>query len=73
MKKNQTGASDQLISLQEAAKRFGLSKTYLRTIARNGRLRAIKVGRDWLTTPKDVQEYLKSRQEKGAFRHDIKR
>jgi len=64
-------APDKLISLAEAAKLYGLSPTYLRTIARNGRLRALKVGRDWLTTPADVEAYLASRSRRGAFREDL--
>lgn len=61
----------ELISLADAAQRYGLSPTYLRTIARNGRLRAVKVGRDWLTTPADVEAYLASRSKRGAYREDL--
>lgn len=61
----------ELITLAEAAKRYGLSKTYLRDIARKGRLRAQKLGRDWVTTPADVEAYLTSRQERGAYRDDL--
>jgi excisionase family DNA binding protein len=64
-------APDQLVSLSQAAVLFGLSPTYLRTIARNGRLRAIKVGRDWLTTPADVEAYIASRSKRGAYRGDL--
>ena len=67
-----TDSSKELITLSEAAKRYGLSPTYLRTIARNGRLRAQKVGRDWLTTPLDVENYIASRSQRGAFRDDLK-
>jgi excisionase family DNA binding protein len=63
--------SDELISLSEAAKRYGLSRTYLRTIARSGRLKAKKVGRDWLTTPVDLEAYIESREQRGAFRRDL--
>jgi len=63
----------ELITITEAARRFGLSPQYLRDIARSGRLRARKMGRDWLTTPADVEIYIQSRRKKGAFREDLKR
>ena len=55
---------DQLISLAEAAKRCGLSHSTLRRYAWEGKLKARKVGRDWLTTMANVEEYLASRQRK---------
>ena len=64
--------SDELITLIDAAELFGLSVQYLRDIARSGRLKAKKMGRDWVTTPADVEAYLKSREKKGAYRGDIK-
>ncbi len=64
--------SDELITLIEAAELFGLSVQYLRDIARSERLKAKKMGRDWVTTPADVESYLKSREKKGAYRGDIK-
>jgi excisionase family DNA binding protein len=64
-------STDELISLLEAAKRYGLSRTYLRTIARSGRLKAKKLGRDWLTTPADLEAYIESREQRGAFRKDL--
>jgi excisionase family DNA binding protein len=63
----------ELITISEAARRFGLSPQYLRDIARSGRLKARKLGRDWLTTPVDVEIYIQSRSKKGAFREDIER
>jgi excisionase family DNA binding protein len=60
-----------LITLAEAAKRYGLSHDYLRRIAGKGRLQAQKVGRDWLTTPEAVEEYIASRQRRGAYRDDL--
>ncbi len=49
---------EQLISLKEAAARFGLSQSQLELLARKGRLRAVKVGNSWVTTPAAVAEYL---------------
>ena len=47
-----------LISLREAAAQFGLSDSQLRLLARKGRLAAVKLGRDWFTTPEAVAAYL---------------
>lgn len=49
---------EQLISLKEAAARFKISQSHLAPLARTGRLRAKKLGRDWLTTSDAVAEYL---------------
>jgi hypothetical protein len=43
-----------LISLSEAAAEFGLSHSHLHLLARIGKLRARKIGQDWLTMPKSV-------------------
>jgi excisionase family DNA binding protein len=60
-----------LITLAEAADLCGFSHDYLRAIARSGRLKAQKLGSIWVTTLADVEDYIASRQEKGAFRDDI--
>jgi excisionase family DNA binding protein len=64
--------TQEMITLAEASERYGLSPTYLRTIARNGRLKAKKVGRDWLTTPAAVEAYIRTRSKRGVFRDDLK-
>lgn len=63
---------ERLISLPEAAEIYGFHPEYLGNLARKGRLRAQKVGGRWITTPKWVEEFIRSRQQKGAFRDDIK-
>jgi len=50
--------ADDLLSLREAAARSGLSASHLRLLARNGRLKARKLGRDWFTTDAAVAAYL---------------
>ena len=65
------GDKHELISLAEAAKRYGFSTSYLRRLARKGRLNAKKVGRDWVTTPAEVEEYIRSREKRGASPEDI--
>jgi excisionase family DNA binding protein len=46
------------ITLKEAAARFRISQSHLQLLARKGRLRAIKHGRDWFTTTEAVAAYL---------------
>jgi hypothetical protein len=62
---------DRLISLPEAAELYGFNRRYLSALARRGRLNAKKVGGVWVTTPEDVEEYIRSRKKKGAYRDDI--
>ena len=59
------------ISLSEAAERYGFSHPYLTRLARTGRLKAWKAGKFWLTTPSDVEDFIRSRQQMGVFRKDI--
>jgi Fic family protein len=49
-----------LISLAAAAKLTPYSQEYLSLLARKGRLHALKRGRNWVTTQKDIDEYLAS-------------
>ena len=50
-----------LISLQEAAEYAGITKEALRNYVRRGRLRARKLGSQWVTTRAALDEYLISR------------
>jgi hypothetical protein len=70
---DQTSHQDKtrLISLPEAAEIYDLSPSYLRTLAQKGRLKAQKVGDRWITTPGDVEDFIRSRQERGVYRDDI--
>ena len=47
-----------LISLKEAADFSPYSADYLNLLARKGKLRARKIGRDWLITRADLFDYL---------------
>ena len=60
-----------LISLPEAAKLYGFASNYLNELARKGRLTAQKVGDRWVTTPQNVEEYIRSRRKMGVYREDI--
>ncbi|GAB4161489.1 MAG: hypothetical protein Fur0021_34670 [Candidatus Promineifilaceae bacterium] len=73
MTNDQRDLSDKnrLISLAEAAELYGFSQDYLGELARRGRLEAQKVGKFWVTTPQDVEDFIRSRKTRGAFRDDI--
>lgn len=45
------------MTVKEAAAQLGLSPTTLRLQIAKGKLRAIKRGRDWWLTPKEVERY----------------
>lgn len=51
------------ISLQEATKYCPYSQDYLSLRARQGKLQAIKIGRNWITTKEWIEEYLKKVEE----------
>lgn len=51
-------AEERLISLEQAAAQSGLSSAHLRRLAEKGRLRAQKIGRNWVTTAEAVTEYV---------------
>lgn len=46
------------ISLAEAADLFGISRTHLNLLARTGKIAAVKIGRNWVTTAEAVSAYL---------------
>lgn len=45
------------ISLKEAIKHCDYSQDYLKLRARQGKLKAVKIGRNWVTTKEWVEEY----------------
>ena len=59
---------DDLITLSEAAESYGYSGDYLRRLAEKGRLRARKLGRNWLTTSNDVKSFIESRERRGVYK-----
>ncbi len=58
-------ASGNLISISVAAQATPYSAEYLSLLARKGKLKAVKISRDWLTTEAAVKEYVK----KQAIKH----
>jgi len=65
------GQKDRLISLSESAETYGFSAQYLSHLAKRGRLKAQKVGNSWITTPASMEDYIRSRKKRGAYRNDI--
>jgi excisionase family DNA binding protein len=55
------------LTLTEAAAECGLSVETLRAQIRNGRLRAVKRGRDWFVTGRDLFVYEESRSARGRL------
>jgi hypothetical protein len=60
-----------LISLAEASELYDFSRIHLTQLAQKGRLQAKKIANAWVTTPEAVEEYIRSRQKRGAYRDDI--
>lgn len=59
------GMLENLISLAEAAHISNLSQDHLRRLAEQGKLKAQKIGRNWVTTREAVEEYLQNRKSPG--------
>lgn len=60
-----------IINLNQAAKISGYTQDYLGYLIRNGEIKAKKVGRGWVTTEEEINEYLfkqKIRRESFAVR-----
>jgi hypothetical protein len=50
----------QIISMAEASKETGYHQDYLGFLARQGKLKAIKMGRNWFVAKSDLQEFIKN-------------
>ncbi|NLF78910.1 MAG: helix-turn-helix domain-containing protein [Chloroflexi bacterium] len=62
--------ASKLISLAQAAEISGFTPSHLRLLARQGKLWATKLGRDWLTTEAAVREYLAKERKRGPKPRD---
>jgi len=60
---------NQYISLQEATKYCNHSQEYLSLRARQGKLKTMKFGRNWVTKKEWLIEYLKNVEEYKNFNH----
>ena len=59
---------EKYISLLEAARIYGCTQKHMALMAREKKLRAIKLGRNWLTTIDWLKEYNKAREENNKKR-----
>lgn len=57
IKTKESAEETEYISLKEATKYCDYSQEYLSLLARRGKLEAIKIGRNWVTTRKAIKEY----------------
>ena len=58
-------ADEEYITVAEAAKRSGLSMRHISRLLRDGTIRGIKPGHDWLLHPSAVMEYLQQERKPG--------
>ena len=63
-------AAKKLVSLAEAAEISGLSQGHLRLLAKQEKIWAVKIGRNWVTTREAVQEYLDTNPRPGPKTED---
>ena len=56
---------DCLLTLSQASEICSLSQDHLRRLAEQGKLKADKIGRNWVTTKEAVVEYLQNRRAPG--------
>ena len=64
LQKQLMSISGQLVSISQVAKLTPYSAGYLSLLARKGKLNAVKINRDWLTTPEAVLSYVRVQQSK---------
>lgn len=62
--------ANQLISLAEAAERYGLSAGHLRLLANQQKIWAVKIGRNWVTTAAAIEAYLATDRRPGPKTSD---
>jgi hypothetical protein len=64
-------AKNDLISLAEAASLSGISAGHLRLLAKQARLKARKIGRNWVTTEAAVLAYARdeAKRAKDPWKH----
>ena len=53
---------DSLISISEGAKLTPYTPDFIRQLARSHKITAVKIGRDWLTTPAAIRQYINNQQ-----------
>jgi len=63
---------ERLISLTEAAVLSGSSAVHIQHLAEKGKLKARKIGRNWITTTEAVAEYLANPEARSKDPHKYK-
>jgi excisionase family DNA binding protein len=61
------------LTTSQAAEVMGYDYAHVRLLARKGRIRAMKVGRDWLVNRDSAQAYAEEMDKLGDKRHDPRR
>ena len=61
-------SNTELLTLKEAATFCPYSADYLNLLVRKGKIRATKIGRDWIITKVDLFEYLRKQQVESKSR-----
>jgi len=56
---------DDLVGIEEAVKRTGLSDIYLRKLCRTNKVRARKFGMSWVIDPQSLDDYMKGERKRG--------
>jgi len=57
-------AASDLVSIAQASRRTSYSAEYLSFLARTGKLPAVKIARNWLTTVSAVADYVREQQQR---------
>jgi hypothetical protein len=63
-------AKGNLIPIRQAVKYTPYTSEYLGLLARKGKLKAVKISRDWLTTRDAIREYLQRQMDRQQQRHE---
>ena len=66
-------SKNDLLTLSQAADAYGFSGDYLRRLAEKGRLKAQKLGRNWLTTSDDMETFIESREPRGVYKKRVRK
>lgn len=61
---------DGLITTNDAASLTGYSVAYIRQLARSGRVRSVKAGRDWLVNRDDLMDHKRAMDTLGTEKHN---
>lgn len=60
-----------LLSVTEVAEKTGLSKTYIRTILKEGKIPYMESGKKYLIPYDNVCDYIQEQMKRGSFEHAL--